>query len=85
MEMLEQSGESLAEKGWLSPEEAVRYSGIGRTRLYRYLTAGELRSAKVGRTRHIRKQDLDNFLEARMSEAKYRPGHAKDLAREGSR
>ena len=82
MKMLEQRGKSLAEKGWLSPEEAVRYSGIGRTRLYGYLTAGELRSAKVGRTRHIRKRDLDNFLEARMS---VRPGGATDLVRGCSR
>jgi excisionase family DNA binding protein len=70
MKMLEQRGKSLAEKGWLSPEEAVRYSGIGRTRLYRYLTSGALRSAKLGRTRHIRKEDLDAFLEERMSVAK---------------
>ncbi len=53
---------SLMDKGWLSPEEAVRYSGIGRTRLYRYLTTGMLPSAKLGRTRHIRRRDLDDFL-----------------------
>lgn len=51
---------------WLSPWEAVEYSGIGRTRLSGYLTSGAIPSAKVGRTRHIRRRDLDAFLEARM-------------------
>ena len=60
------------EKQWLTPEEAVDYSGIGRTRLYRYLTSGELRSAKLGRTRHINRQDLDAFMEARVQPCKTR-------------
>jgi len=51
---------------WLTPAEAVEESGIGRTRLYGFLTSGALPSAKVGRTRHIRRQDLDRFLEERM-------------------
>ena len=54
------------EYGWLSPAEAIQYSGIGRTRFYRLLCSGEIPSAKLGRTRHIRKRDLDRFLEARM-------------------
>jgi excisionase family DNA binding protein len=55
------------EPGWLSPADAIAYAGIGRTRLYGLLTSGALPSAKVGRTRHIRKRDLDRFLEAQMS------------------
>jgi excisionase family DNA binding protein len=51
---------------WLTPAEAVKESGIGRTRLYGLLTSGEIPSAKLGRTRHIRRRDLDAFLEARM-------------------
>ena len=51
---------------WLTPAEAVEESGIGRTRLYRLLTSGEIPSEKLGRTRHIRRRDLDAFLEARM-------------------
>lgn len=54
------------ERGWLSPQEAIEYSGIGRTRFYRYLTSGEIPSAKLGRTRHIRRRDLDAFLEERI-------------------
>ena len=52
---------------WLTPAEAVEESGIGRTRLYGFLTSGALPSAKIGRTRHIRRRDLDRFLEERMT------------------
>ena len=52
---------------WLTPAEAVEVSGIGRTRLYGFLTSGTLPSAKVGRTRHIRQRDLERFLEERMT------------------
>lgn len=56
-----------APAGWLTPAEAVEESGIGRTRLYGFLTSGALPSAKIGRTRHIRRSDLDRFLEERMT------------------
>ena len=52
---------------WLTPAEAVEESGIGRTRLYEFSTSGVLPSAKIGRTRHIRRRDLDRFLEERMT------------------
>ncbi len=55
------------EPGWLSPADAIAYTRIGRTRFYGLLTSGVIPSAKVGRTRHIRKRDLDHFLEAQMS------------------
>jgi excisionase family DNA binding protein len=56
-----------AASAWLTPAEAVEESGIGRTRLYGFLTSGALQSAKIGRTRHIRRRDLDGFLEERMN------------------
>jgi excisionase family DNA binding protein len=57
-----------APAAWLTPAEAVEESGIGRTRLYGFLTSGALPSAKIGRTRHIRRRDLDSFLEERITE-----------------
>ena len=60
-------GTGRAEVVWLTPAEAVEESGIGRTRLYAFLTSGALPSAKVGRTRHIRRRDLERFLEERMT------------------
>jgi len=62
-----------AEVVWLTPAEAVEESGIGRTRLYGFLTNGALPSAKVGRTRHIRRRDLERFLEERMTEVPSAP------------
>ena len=61
---------STVEPGWFSPADAIAYSGIGRTRFYGLLTSGAIPSAKVGRTRHIRRGDLDRFLEAQMSVSK---------------
>ena len=53
----------------MRPEEGIVHSGIGRTRLYTLLASGKIPSAKVGRTRHIRRADLDSFLEARMQQS----------------
>jgi excisionase family DNA binding protein len=70
-------GDKAAGRGksaWLTPAEAVEESGIGRTRLYGFLTSGALPSAKVGRTRHIRRRDLERFLEERMTGNAAAPG-----------
>lgn len=55
--------EHLKARTWLSPAQAVAYTGLGRARLYAFLADGTIPSAKVGSTRHIRRQDLDAFLE----------------------
>ena len=57
----------LAEKVWLTLAEAASYSGIGKTRLYGYVQSGELRAAKLGGTWHLRRSDVDLFLESKMS------------------
>ena len=47
---------------WLTPAEAVTESEIGTTRLYGLLTGGgEIPSAKLGPTRHIRRRDWRVF------------------------
>ena len=61
--------EHLEARTWLSPAQAVAYTGLGRARLYALLADGKIPSAKVGSTRHIRRQDLDNFLQERMTAA----------------
>ncbi len=50
-------------KVWFRPEEAAAYLGIGRTRMYALLTGQEIASVKVGRTRHVRRADLDGYME----------------------
>jgi excisionase family DNA binding protein len=38
---------------WVTPKEAIRISGIGRTRLYELLADGSIKSIKVGGKRLI--------------------------------
>ena len=73
METTKTPGSRQDKSAWLTPAEAVEESGIGRTRLYGFLTNGALPSAKVGRTRHIRRRELERFLEERMTEATSTP------------
>lgn len=51
-------------KSWLTPQEAAACYGIGMTRLYGLLRTGELPSAKLGRTRHIRRTDIETYFES---------------------
>jgi excisionase family DNA binding protein len=53
-------------KVWFRPEKAAAYLGIGRTRIYALLTAEEIPSVKVGRTRHVRRADLDGYREHKL-------------------
>lgn len=48
---------------WLRPGQIIERYGIGRTRLYTWLASGDLPSLKVGRTRHVRASDVEEFLE----------------------
>jgi excisionase family DNA binding protein len=56
-------------KEWFTPDELVRWLGIGRTKTYEMLRSGEIPSYKIGRIRRIRRQDVDAWLERK----KYRP------------
>ena len=51
---------------WLRPHEIIERYGIKRTRLYELLRTGEIPSAKVGRTRHVRRSDLEEFMDFRI-------------------
>jgi len=46
----------------VSPSEAARLSGIGRTKLYQALNSGALPSFKIGSRRLIRTSELDAWL-----------------------
>jgi excisionase family DNA binding protein len=57
-------------KVWMRPEEGAEYLGIGRTRMYALLGAEEgIPSVRIGRTRHVRRADLDGYMERRFEEA----------------
>lgn len=50
------------ERKAMSVDDAVPYSGVGKTTLYKFLAQGRLRSLKVGRKRLILREDLDALL-----------------------
>ena len=54
-------------KVWLRPQEAAMYLGIGRTKMFT-LIREEIPSVKVGRTRHVRRADLDGYMERKFEE-----------------
>ena len=47
---------------WLSYSEAQRYAGIGRTKLWELLNAGEIRAAHVGKAVRISRQSLESYM-----------------------
>jgi excisionase family DNA binding protein len=54
---------------WLSYPEAERYSGLSHTTLWRYVTSGELKAARVGRSVRIHLPTLREFMEAASEKA----------------
>jgi len=48
---------------WISYTEAERYSGLSHTTLWRYVTSGELKAARVGRSVRINLPSLRAFME----------------------
>jgi len=48
---------------WVSYPEAERYSGLSHTTLWRYVTSGELKAARVGRSVRIHLATLREFME----------------------
>jgi excisionase family DNA binding protein len=48
---------------WVSYPEAERYSGLSHTTLWRYVTTGKLKAARVGRSVRIHLLSLREFME----------------------
>ena len=48
---------------WVTPKEAIRISGIGRTRLYELLADGSIKSIKVGGKRLISYASIETLGE----------------------
>ncbi|MET7712320.1 helix-turn-helix domain-containing protein [Streptomyces sp. NPDC005407] len=51
----------------LTVAEAARRMGVGRTTLYKYISSGEIPSAKVGRLRRVPIEAVNDFLQRRLS------------------
>jgi len=50
---------------WVSYPEAERYSGLSHTTLWRYVSAGQLKAARVGRSVRIHLPSLKEFMEGK--------------------
>jgi excisionase family DNA binding protein len=48
---------------WINYTEAERYSGLSHTTLWRYVTSGKLKAARVGRSVRIHLPTLRLFME----------------------
>ena len=51
------------EQEWVSYPEAERYSGLSHTTLWRYVSTGQLKAARVGRSVRIHLPTLREFME----------------------
>lgn len=50
---------------WVSYPEAEKYCGLSHTTLWRYITSGEIKAARVGRSVRIHLPSLRDFMEKR--------------------
>ncbi|MCX4675558.1 helix-turn-helix domain-containing protein [Streptomyces sp. NBC_01433] len=57
----------------LTVAEAARRLGVGRTKLYEYISSGEIASVKIGRLRRIPTEAVGEFLARRMRPGAGRP------------
>ena len=57
------------EAEWISYPEAERYSSLSHTTLWRYVTNGEIRAARVGRSVRIHLPSLRRFMEKKADAA----------------
>jgi excisionase family DNA binding protein len=53
---------------WVSYPEAEKYCGLSHTTLWRYVSSGELKAARVGRSVRIHLPSLREFMEGRATE-----------------
>ena len=58
------------EQTYFRPEEAAEYLRVGRTTMYALLKSKAIPSVKEGRTRIIRRADLDHYIEDKLSDTK---------------
>ncbi|MFD8967841.1 helix-turn-helix domain-containing protein [Streptomyces sp. NPDC059568] len=56
----------------LTVAEAARRIGIGRTKLYEYVTSGEIASVKIGSLRRIPAEAVNDFLARRLTASDFR-------------
>ncbi len=54
---------------WITYKQAKELSGLSRTTLWKLLSAGEIKAARIGRAVRINRRSLDEYLERASEEA----------------
>ena len=54
---------------WVTYKQAEELSGLSRTTLWKLLSAGEIKAARVGRAVRINRHSLDEYLERASGQA----------------
>jgi excisionase family DNA binding protein len=67
-------------KEWVSYPDAEKYCGLSHTTLWRYVTSGEIKAARVGRSVRIHLPTLRRFMEERAAEKGSTAGEKVDPA-----
>jgi excisionase family DNA binding protein len=55
--------QTQATRVWVTYKQAEELSGLSRTTLWKLLSAGEIKAARVGRAVRINRRSLDGYLE----------------------
>ena len=55
---------------WVSYPEAERYCGLSHTTLWRYVSSGDIKAARVGKSVRLHLPSLRRFMEARSGAGK---------------
>jgi excisionase family DNA binding protein len=53
---------SVKDDRWITYEAAKQVSGLGRTKLWRLISSGEVKAAKIGRAVRISRQSLEQYM-----------------------
>lgn len=64
IEMISDQYEKIKDKEYLSVSETAFLLSVGRTTIYRYIHAGELKAVQVGGKTFIRRKDIDDKFDA---------------------
>jgi excisionase family DNA binding protein len=51
-----------AEREWVNYREATGITGLSRTTIWKLISAGEIRAAKVGKAVRINRRSLEDYL-----------------------
>jgi excisionase family DNA binding protein len=54
---------------WVTYKQAEELSGLSRTTLWKLLSAGEIKAARIGRAVRINRRSIDEYLERASEEA----------------